>query len=102
MRINRALAGREPAMKPDEQRTFEKGSGNAVVLAVGLWAARDGIHLRIDTTDDGPHTTVTNRPDAVRDHRILLRDLREMLMANGCWESAGEGAEAQATGGDED
>ena len=93
MRINRALAGREPAMKPDEQRTFEKGSGNAVVLAVGLWAAR---------TDDGAHTTVTNRPDSVRDHRIRFWDLREMLMANGCWESAGEGAEAQATGGDED
>ena len=49
-------------MKPSGERTFEKGNGNAVVLAVGVWAARDGIYLRIDMTGDGTQTTVTNRP----------------------------------------
>jgi len=89
-------------MKPGEQGTFEKGDGNAVVSAVGLWAARDGIHLRIDTTDAGTPATVTNSPGSVRDHRILFRDLREMLMANGCWEFGDEGAEVRATGSAED
>ena len=87
-------------MKPVDQRTFGNGNGNAVVSAVGLWAAHDGIHLRIDMTGAGTHTTVTNRSDSVRNHRILFRDLRKMLMANGCWEFGGEGDEAQATGSD--
>jgi hypothetical protein len=85
-------------MKPGEQRAFENGNGNAVVSAVELWAARDGIHLRIDTTDAGAHTTITDRAGSVRNHPILLRDLREVLIANGCWGSSDEGAEAQATG----
>ena len=83
-------------MKPVDQRTFGNGNGNAVVSAVGLWAAHDGIHLRIDMTGAGTHTTVTNRPGSVRDHRIRFWDLREMLMANGCWVFGDEGAEAQA------
>lgn len=78
-------------MEPSEQRTLGKGSGNAVVAAVGLWAASDGIHLRIDTAGDG----------SVRDHRILFGDLRRVLMANGCWEFGCEGADAQASGSDE-
>ena len=89
-------------MKPSDERTFEKGNGNAVVLAVGVWAARDGMLLRIDMTGDSTHTTVTNRPGSARDHRILFRDLRKMLMANGCWEFGDEGTEGQATGSDED
>jgi hypothetical protein len=88
-------------MNPCDQ-TFRTGDGNAVVLAVGLWAASDGIHLRIDTTGDGAQTTVTNGPSSVRNHRILFQDLRKMLMANGCWECGDEGAEAQATGRAED
>ena len=89
-------------MKPSDERTFEKGNGNAVVLAVGVWAARDGIYLRIDMTGDGTQTTVTNRPGLLRNHQILFRDLRKMLMANGCWEFCDGGAEGQATGSDED
>ena len=89
-------------MKPDDQRTFEKGNGNEVVLAVGLWAARDGIHLRIDMTGVGTHTTVINRPGSARNHRILFRDLRKLLMANGCWEVGDEGAETHATVSAED
>jgi len=84
-------------MKPDEQRTFEKGNGNAFVSTVGLWEASDGIHLRIDMTAAGAPATVTNRPGSVRSHRILFWDLREMLMANGCWVLGDEGAEAQVT-----
>jgi len=89
-------------MKPDEQRTFEKGSRNAFVSTVGLWEASDGIHLRIDMTAAGAPATVTNRPSSVRNHRILFWDLREMLMANGCWLYGDEGAEAQAREGVED
>ena len=89
-------------MKPVDQRTFGNGNGNAVVSAVGLWAAHDGIHLRIDMTGAGTHTTVTNRTDSVRNHRILFRDLRKMLMANGCWEFCDGGAETKATGSAED
>ncbi|HEV2576488.1 MAG TPA: hypothetical protein VGU25_04690 [Acidobacteriaceae bacterium] len=89
-------------MKPDDQRTFGKGNGEAVVLAVGLWAARDGMLLPIDMTGDSAHTTVTNSPGSARDHRILFRDLRRVLMANGFWKFGDEGTEGQATGGDED
>jgi hypothetical protein len=100
LRANRAFAGKELVMTPGDKRTFRKSNGNAVVLAVGLWAAHDGIHLRIDMT--GTHKTLTNRPGSERNHRILFRDLRKVLMANGCWESGDEGAEGQATGSDED
>ena len=89
-------------MKPVDQRTFGNGNGNAVVSAVGLWAARDGIHLRIDTAGAGTHTSVPNRQGSVRNRRILLRDLRKVLIANGCWESGDGGADAQATGSAED
>jgi len=88
-------------MEPNEQRICSKGDGNAVVSAVGLWAARDGIHLRIDTTGGGSQT-VTNRTGSVRDHRILFRDLQRMLMANGCWAFGDEGVEAKTTGRTED
>jgi hypothetical protein len=29
-------------LKPGDVRTFKKGAGNAVVLGVGLWAAKQG------------------------------------------------------------
>jgi len=82
-------------MKPDERKTFEKGSGKAFVSTIGVWEASDGIHLRIDMTAAGAPATVTNRPGSVRDHRIQFWDLREMLMVNGRW-VFDEGAEAQA------
>lgn len=89
-------------MKPGDPRTHENGNGNAVVSAVELWAARDGIHLRVDTTDDGAPAAATNGAESVRDHRILFRDLREVLIANGCWEASCGGAEPQASGSGED
>lgn len=85
-------------MKPCDSRTSGTGDNNAVVLAVGLWAARDGIHLRIDTTGADPHATVKHGAGSVRGHRILLGDLRKALMAEGCWASGEEGAEVQAPG----
>ena len=66
-------------MRPDDQRAFEQGNGDAVVLTVGLWAAGDGVHLRIDTAGD------------VRGQRIRLRDLQRLLMADGCWVVGEEG-----------
>ncbi|HEX5282580.1 MAG TPA: hypothetical protein VFW30_00540 [Bryocella sp.] len=72
-------------MNPDEQSAFSKGNGDAVVSAVRLWAARDGIHLRIDTAGADAQATVTNEPGSVKDRRILFGDLRRVLMANGCW-----------------
>ncbi len=89
-------------MKPGDERTFEKGDGETVMLAVGLWAARDGMLLPIDMTGDSAHTTVTNRPGSARDQRILFRDLRRVLMAKGFWEFGDEGTEGEATGSDED
>jgi hypothetical protein len=88
-------------MKPDDQGTFTNGNGNEVVLAVGLWAARDGIHLRIDTTGADPHTIVANGSSSVSSHRILFGDLRKVLMANGCWDGD-EGGKAQSNGSAED
>lgn len=89
-------------MKPDEQKTLGKSNRDTFVSTVGMWEARDGIHLRIDMTATGAPSTVTNRPGSVRDHRILFWDLREMLMVNGCWVFGAEGAGAQATGSAED
>lgn len=88
-------------MKPGEQREFSKGNGDAVVSAVGLRVARDGIYLRVDMTGEGGHTAVTEGAGA-KNHPILFRDLRRMLIANGCWGVGSEGAEAQATGSVED
>lgn len=84
-------------MKPGDLSTFTKGDGNAVVMAVGLWAARDGIHLRIDMSGDGPHEAVTNGPDSARNHPILFRDLQKMLEANGCWAPGDEDAKAPSS-----
>lgn len=62
-----------PEMKPVDIRAFKKGEGNALVLALGVWADKDTAGwIRIDLT--GPkdfHTTVTNNPKSERFHRTL-------------------------------
>jgi len=87
-------------MKPGVVRTFQKGTGNAVVLAVGLWAARQSksgpIHIHITGTARF-HTTVTNDPDSERYHRTLFRDLRKLLIDQNAWPFGDEGAETEAT-----
>jgi hypothetical protein len=82
-------------MKPGDQRTFKSGNGKAVVLAIGIWAKRDGKNLRIDITGAGTHTTVTNNKDSERYHRTLFRNLRKVLIANGSWEFGDEGSETE-------
>jgi hypothetical protein len=82
-------------MKPGDQRTFKGGNGAAVVLAIGIWAKRESKHLRIDITGAGTHTTVTNNPNSERFHRTLFRNLRGVLIANGCWEFGDEGSETE-------
>jgi hypothetical protein len=51
-------------MKPGDIRTFKKGTGNAAVLAIGVWAARQSqsgpIHIHITRTEKF-HTTLTRR-----------------------------------------
>jgi hypothetical protein len=85
-------------MKPGNVRTFKNGRGNAVVLAVGVWAAKEQSGwLRIDITGTKKsHTTVTNNPQSKRYHRILFRDLRRVLVSQGCWPFGNEGAETES------
>ncbi len=81
-------------MKPGDVRVFR--GGRAVVLAVGVWAKHDKSHIRIDVTGTKNfHTTVTNDPTSERYHRTLFRDLRRVLLANGCWSFGDEGAETE-------
>ena len=85
-------------MNPGDLRTFKRGNGNAVVVAIGVWAERprsDGpIQIHI-TGISGKHTTVTNQPDSERYHRTLFRDLRNLLINNKCWPYGEEGAETE-------
>lgn len=85
-------------MNPGETRTFKRGSGNAVVLAVGLWAerrtAKGPIQIHITGTNK-IHTTVTNSPSSERYHRTLFRDLRRVLIQNNCWHYGDDGAETE-------
>lgn len=85
-------------MKPGAVRTFRKGNGKAVVLAVGLWAARPSkngpIHIHITGTEKF-HTTVTSNFDSERYHRTLFRDLRRLLIEQRCWPFGDEGAETE-------
>jgi hypothetical protein len=82
-------------MKPGDVRTFR--GGQAVVLATGVWVKRDGKKwIRIDITGTKNfHTTVTNDKNSERYHRTLFRDLRRVLLANGCWPFGEEGAETE-------
>lgn len=84
-------------MKPGDVRTFQKGGGEAVVLAIGLWARREGKNrIRIDITGTKKfHTTVTNDTESKRYHRTLFRDLRRVLVANSCWAFGDEGSETE-------
>jgi len=87
-----------PDIKPGDIRTFKKENGNALVLALGVWADKDKAGwIRIDLT--GPrdfHTTVTNNPDSERFHRTLFRDLRQVLISEKCWRFGEEGSETEA------
>lgn len=85
-------------MKPGNVRTFKKGEGNAVVLAVGVWADKEKSGwLRIDITGiQKSHTTVTNNPESERYHRTLFRDLRRVLVSQSCWPFGSEGAETES------
>jgi len=84
-------------MKPGDVRIFRKGKGKAVVLAAGIWAKRQAkTWIRIDITGTKDfHTTVTNNPNSARFHRTLFRDLRRVLIANGCWPFGTEGSETE-------
>jgi hypothetical protein len=86
-------------MKPGDVRTFR--GGQAVVLATGIWAKREGKKwIRIDITGTKNfHTTVTNDPKSERYHRTLFRDLRRILLAHDCWPFASEGGETERRGG---
>ena len=85
-------------MNPGDTRTFKRGTGNAVVLAVGLWAERrtanGPIHIHIAGTGKG-HTTVTNSTGSERHHRTLFRDLRRVLLKHNCWYYGEAGAETE-------
>jgi hypothetical protein len=88
-------------MKPGEIRTFKKGTGSAVVLAVGVWAERSRksgpIQIHITGTRT-LHTTVTNNPKSERYHRTLFRELRRLLLQNNCWPYGDDGAETEKRG----
>lgn len=87
-------------IKPGDVRTFKKGSGNAIVLAIGIWAARPGSQLHIHMTGTKKfHATVTNDPDSERYHRTLFRNLCKLLVEHQCWPYGDEGAEIEQTGG---
>lgn len=83
-------------MRPGDLRTFQRGTGNAVVLAIGIWAERKAkqIHIHI-TGNKKQHTTVTNDPASKRYHRTLFRNLRNVLIENNCWAFGDEGAETE-------
>ncbi len=84
-------------MNPGDIRTFKRGEGNAVVLAIGVWAERSEagtIHIHMTGTSDF-HTTVTNSLDSERYHRTLFRNLRRVLMDDKCWPYGKEGEETE-------
>ena len=85
-------------IKPGDVRVLKRGEGKALAVVVGVWATQDRDHLRIDITGLGKgHTTVTNKPDSVRYHRTLFRDIRKVLIENGVWEFGDEGSETEET-----
>jgi hypothetical protein len=59
------MVSKEGHVKPGVIRTFKKGDGNAVVLAVGLWASRKTNGGPIDIHITGTptfHTTIKQQP----------------------------------------
>ena len=84
-------------IKPGQVRTFKRGNGNAVVLAIGVWAEhrRKRLHIHMTGPKEYFHTTVTNDPQAERYHRTLFRNLRKVLIDNQAWPYGNEGAETE-------
>jgi hypothetical protein len=80
-------------MKPGDVRIFTPQK--SVVVAVGIWAKRQGKYLRIDITGSGKHTTVENNPNSERYHRTLFRNLRRQLIESDCWPFGEEGSETE-------
>jgi len=97
-KLERKLHGmKSDEMKPGDLRTFQRGTGNAVVLAIGIWTARQGKQIHIHMTGNKKqHTTVTNDPASKRYHRTLFRNLRNVLIENKCWPFGDEGAETES------
>ena len=88
-------------MNPGDTRTFKTGNGNAVVMAIGLWAERKSADSPIQINITGTnkmHTSVTNSTTSERYHRTLFRDLRRVLVDNDCWPYGEDGAETEARG----
>jgi hypothetical protein len=57
-------------MKPGDVRIFKPH--RSVILAVGVFAKRQGKCLRIDITGSGKHTTVESNPNPERYHRTFF------------------------------
>jgi len=90
---------KKEGIQPGDVRLFKKGDGNAVVLAIGIWAAKRGNQLHIDITGTKTfHTTVTSDPNSKRYHRTLFRNLRKVLVDNGSWPYGSEGEETENNG----
>jgi len=83
-------------MKPGDVRTFKKGQGKVVGVAVGVWVKRQGKALHIHLTGiGGRHTTVKNQRGSERYCRTLFRDLRNLLVKSNCWPYGDEGSETE-------
>ena len=88
---------RESRLAPGDIRVFERGRRRSLVIALGVWAAKDdsgAIHIHL-TGPDNFHTTVTNRQRSERYHRTLFRNMRRMLKKHGRWPFGDEGGETE-------
>lgn len=82
-------------MSPGDVRTFKRGTGNSLVVGLGVWAVKKGRWIDIHLTGpDNSHTIVTNNPESVRFHPTLFHDLRQTLVKQKCWEFGEEGADS--------
>jgi hypothetical protein len=74
-------------MEPGNVRPF-KGD-KAIVAAFGMWAEKnDSGNIEIHMTGDNEnfkHITVSGNPSSERYHRVLYRDLRNLLVAYNKW-----------------
>lgn len=75
-------------LKPGDHRVFTGGKKRSLVVAIGVWGRKEKeespIHIRITGLSE-KITTVTGRPNLVRYHRTLFRDLRSLLIKHGRW-----------------
>jgi len=85
-----------PKMTPGDTRQFKEGKGKSMVLALGIWAKRQGnnIHIHLSGAEKF-HVTVTNDPESERYHRTLFRNLRKVLIAHEKWPFGDEGKETE-------